>query len=301
MSLFLERGSVMVMVLWVLAVLTMIGGYFAVEARISRNLGVRAWTDLQTRLVVHSLMMLLSNRLAAPDADENEIVEKGLFVVDGRRYQMEIGGQKVIFALEEENGKLDLNNAGEDQIRDLIRALFPDDDVIKADTIVDSILDWRDSDKLVRLNGAEDAAYEDKKPPYMPANGPFRVIEELLLINGVDSGIFWGPVEYVSQNEADDDSGTIWKGGLVDLFTVYSSSKNVLKKYAPLPIQETLADSLADQEQQPDIVRLSVIVGSEKVILFWKPQKGNPPYKLLHWMTGFTFDEGQRQAWAEKR
>ncbi len=296
-----ERGSVMVMVLWVLAVLTIVGGFFAVEARITRNLGMRAWNDLQSRLAVHSLMMLLPERLASPVTDENEILEKGMLVVDGRKYKMEIGGRNVTFSLEEESGKLDLNNADENQIRELVRSLFPEEDVIKADTITDSILDWRDSDKLVRLNGAEDALYEDKSPPYMPANGPFRFLEELLLVNGIDSGIFWGPIAYVSQEEGDEDINKIWEGGFIDLFTVYSSSKNVLKIYAPLPIQETLTESLSDKEQQPQKIRLTVSVGSEKMIIFWEPQEGNPPYKLLHWITGFTFDKGRDRAWAEKK
>ena len=297
-----ERGSVMVMVLWVLAVLTIIGGFFAVETRITRNLGMGAWNDLQSRLAVHSLMTILPERLASPSVDENEVLEKGLLVVDGRKYKIKIGNREVIFSLEEENGKLDLNNAEEGQIRNLVRAFFPEEDVIKADTITDSILDWRDSDKLVRLNGAEDALYEDKKPPYLPANGPFRFLEELLLVNGIDSNIFWGPVTYVSQDEDAENANNIWKGGFIDLFTVYSSSKNVLKIYAPLPIQETLAESLSNQDQQPQRMRLIAVVGSQKMIIFWERQKGSTPYKLLHWMTGFTLDnKGKEQAWAEKR
>jgi len=100
-------------------------------------------------------------------------------------YKARLGGREVFFTLQDENGKLDLNNSSEDQIREVVRAILGDEELEAADTMVDGILDWRDSDKLVRLNGAEDDIYQDRSPPYYPANGPFHLLEELLLVRGV--------------------------------------------------------------------------------------------------------------------
>ena len=296
----------MIMVLWVLAVLTMIGTFFAVEARIARNLGTQAWDDLQARMAAYSLLKILPGRLIPPPEEEEEGVEEfeeARFVVDGRKYKLRLGGKDIIFSLEEENGKLDLNKAEENQIRELIRSIFSseEDDLIKADTIVDSILDWRDSDKLVRLNGAEDAAYEDKKPPYRPANGPFNFIEELLLVNGIDSGMFWGPLEYIAPSDGYDQTENSWQGGLIDLFTVYSGSKNVIKDYAPLPIQEIMEDDGTQQTKKPQKIRLILTSGSKKIFVFWETGNGRGSNKILHWISGFIYDKGKKQKWAENK
>ena len=53
-------------------------------------------------------------------------------------------------------------------------------------TVVDSLLDWRDSDDLHRLNGAEKETYEALEPPYIPRNGKIMDPAEFFLIHGTD-------------------------------------------------------------------------------------------------------------------
>ena len=60
------------------------------------------------------------------------------------------------------------------------------------DTVIDSILDWRDSNRDHRLNGAEEDYYRGLDPPYSCKDGPFDVVEELLLVRGVTPELFAG-------------------------------------------------------------------------------------------------------------
>lgn len=63
------------------------------------------------------------------------------------------------------------------------------------DVIVDSILDWRDRDGKkdeARPNGAESAFYLKRRIPYRAKNWFFDSPEELLLIRGVTSALFYG-------------------------------------------------------------------------------------------------------------
>lgn len=66
-------------------------------------------------------------------------------------------------------------------------------DPTEASTVVDSILDWRDTDDNTGLSGAESDYYMSLSPPYMAKNGPIDDIEELLRIKGVTPEMFYGP------------------------------------------------------------------------------------------------------------
>ncbi len=275
------RGSVLIMALWVLTMLSLIGCYYAVDVKIQRNLGQQLWDDMSTRAAARSLLLLLSRRVATPDIKPEDAYDQGLFVPDGREYHVSIGGRDIIFDLEDERGKLDLNHAGEEQIRKLVRGILSDRDIENADTIVDSILDWRDQDKLVRLNGAEDEIYAEKKPPYHPANGPFHLLEELLLINGVDIKTYYGPLDWKS---ADSDTGnSTWEGGLQDLFTVYNTARGPIKDLAPLPVREILGDDLSGSVGAKPVFRLKMAMGSRKFQMFWMPGTGDETFQLIHW------------------
>ena len=55
-------------------------------------------------------------------------------------------------------------------------------------------MDWRDPDKLHRLNGAEDDYYLSLRVPYKAKNGNFETIDELLLVKGMTPEILYGNV-----------------------------------------------------------------------------------------------------------
>jgi hypothetical protein len=163
---------------------------------------------------------------------------------------------------------------------------------------VDGILDWKDSDKLVRLNGAEDDVYQDRSPPYYPANGPFHLLEELLLVNGVGQEAFYGPISWSSQEE-DEDSEVVWQGGLWDLFTVYNKSGTVNRQFAPLPLEEILGAELGDNTTSTrEVVCLRVWFGSRIYQVYWAPQSGTEGPKIKHWTEAITLgSKGSR--WSE--
>jgi len=56
--------------------------------------------------------------------------------------------------------------------------------------LLNSILDWRDSDNDTRPGGAEALYYDQQEYPYLIRNGPFRTIDELRLVKGIDEMFF---------------------------------------------------------------------------------------------------------------
>ncbi len=74
-----------------------------------------------------------------------------------------------------------------------------------------AIIDWRDAGNMARPAGAEADYYAALPQPYVPRNGPFQTLGELLLVRGVTPGLFFGDEE---------------RPGLADVLTVESFSPN---------------------------------------------------------------------------
>ncbi len=104
-----------------------------------------------------------------------------------------------------------------------------------ATAIVNSILDWIDTDEQPHVEGAETEYYQTLTPPYGAKNGPLDDISELLLIKGMTPEIYYGmsatnyqPSYYsqqrtrFGQQAAPMPAATV---GMTDLFTPLSDGK----------------------------------------------------------------------------
>lgn len=124
------------------------------------------------------------------------------------------------FRLKDEAGKINLNRASETTLRCVLTKLRIEEP--RRSILVDSILDWRDEDKLHRTNGAEyDDYYKFLSPSYTPKDGPFDAVEDLLWVRGVTPELFYG-----SEGEA----------GLKDIFTVDSPIERVNLRTMPAEV-----------------------------------------------------------------
>jgi len=303
-----ERGAVLILVLWVITMLTMVGGYYAMDAKIRRNLGQFAWDSVQGREALRSFILYMSTA-SAKEEDPTTGLERGgpadrgkpavaskktgkgaekemdgetsPFDPDGTVHTIDFGGQELRFTIQSEAGKLDLNMATEEQITDVISGLIGDQK--EAKRIADAILDWRDPDNLERYPGSEKEAYLAMTPTYLPAQGPFRYLEDLLLVDGMTRDLYDGPIEYEGAN------GTLWTGGLKDLFTVFNESGKVIAYYAPLPLYEFLdLGTGAEDEQAPPpaggTVRIAIQTGTRSYEAYVKMGGGGPDVSnILFW------------------
>ena len=106
--------------------------------------------------------------------------------IDGRPKTLAIGDMILKIAVDDERGKIPINRLDEDQVR----TMFADVGINgnRLDTLVDSFEDWQDEDDDTRPNGAEAPYYE----PFgiKPRNGPFRTVDELVEVRGMDPNLF---------------------------------------------------------------------------------------------------------------
>lgn len=62
--------------------------------------------------------------------------------------------------------------------------------------IVEAIIDWIDEDdEPLGFGGAESSYYQGLDTPYTPRNGPMEFVEELLLVKGITSELYYGTDE----------------------------------------------------------------------------------------------------------
>jgi len=307
-----QKGAVLVLVLWVLTILGLVAGFYASEAKVRRNLGSQALESLRTREEVKALLCILATRLATPDMKPEDAWEKGLFVPDGLPHRIFLNQTAIDFILEDERGKIDLNKSPDEDIRLVLGEMLElqGESPAMADRLLNAILDWKDSDNLPREGGAEDETYEQRRPAYVAANGPFKSVEELLLVEGITYEMFYGSSALQGAGNGDKTETPAINPlglGLKHIFTVYNDSGKVIKDYAPELLLELIKDKLELQnapatasQSGPSmapigggVFRCYIRIGNMNYEVYWKqggsqPVLGQPsdglPFNVVRWI-----------------
>jgi general secretion pathway protein K len=152
------------------------------------------------------------------------------WVADGRSYLLPFDQENCEVRITGEAGKVNINTVTEATLRKIIGQMGLEDEA--RDIVVDSILDWRDPDDFYRVNGAENDYYRSLKKPYDCKNGNLDSIEELFLVRGVTSDLFYGKKQTNKEEEQEKTKGV----GLRDIFSIYSSGEQVDINSATLPV-----------------------------------------------------------------
>jgi general secretion pathway protein K len=171
-----QKGIALVLVLWVLLLLTIITGSFALMARMDRLEANALLSGTQARLSAEAAIDLAVLALRDPE-DESRML------ADGRTYQQVIDGILIEVKAIDERGKLDINATDELTMVNMFsgHGLEMGD----AELLAAAVMDWRDEDELERVNGAEEDAYFAAGLEVGPANRPFMMTEELLQVMGM--------------------------------------------------------------------------------------------------------------------
>jgi len=207
-----NSGSVLIIVLWSLVLIGFLAGEYLDHNRGKASLAVNTWGSLRQKEAVHSVLDLFATDSWPIPGDNNLL---------GTWTAFSPGGIDLWVKVDSESDRININTASDSQIRNKMLELLGEDHFNKSDQVTDAILDWRDTDILVRANGAETDFYDSRGLPYKPANGPFKVLTELLLVKGVTLDVFWGdPMTGLVTEEEDEIEPLHFS--LLDEFTIYS-------------------------------------------------------------------------------
>jgi general secretion pathway protein K len=227
-----ENGVILIALLWILAALSVIALSFSregfVEVAAARNAQSLEESYFLARAGVAETVYRIVQKRLTPRLQQVELQDLP-DPIDLGRISGTLGGGSYRVDIQDESGKINLNQVSEDQLRALVEASGiqkPDSDII-----TDSIMDWRDSDSMHRMNGAEDDYYQALNPPYKARNGAIAVIEELLLVRGMTPDYFYG------RPEKTPDGSVFYRYGLSRYLTVSPTFRmQVNVNYAPLPV-----------------------------------------------------------------
>ena len=198
---FNMQGVALMMVLWVLVLLSIVSMSFLASTRWG-SAGVRNFKeDTQSYYLALSGFQEALNYLASDkdltidflDSEGNFWIDNETQPVTGRHDRAE--GLVDIF-ITDENAKININFANQDRLTKLFSYCGVKQDDLN--TVVDSILDWKDLDNEHHLSGAEDDYYEGLPEPYKAKNGLFDVPEELALVKGMTPAYLYGTGEGVT-------------------------------------------------------------------------------------------------------
>jgi len=177
----IQKGVALVLVLWVLLLLTIVTGSFALMARMDRLEANALLSGTQARFSAEAAINLAALALRDP-------VDETRMLADGRIYQQELDGILIEVSAIDERGKVDINAADELTLANMF--IGNGMEFNEAELLAAAVLDWRDQDELERVNGAEEDAYYAAGLAIGPANRPFMMTEELLQVIGMQYELF---------------------------------------------------------------------------------------------------------------
>jgi general secretion pathway protein K len=237
-----EQGTILIALLWIMAILGIIALSFAREAYVEVT-AARNERDLIdsyyiARAGIDATVYQLSQKLFPPQGQTANLAQQEPDAIDLGKVTGSFGDGEYEVSVQDESGKVAISYAAEEEIKNLIAAIgIPSPD---AETIFDSIIDWRDADNIPKPNGAENDYYAALPSPYAARNGSLTSVEELLLVRGMT------PEYYFGHREKGQDGQIVERYGLSRYVTVYFNSPRINVNYAPLPVLQSVPGMLPE-------------------------------------------------------
>lgn len=229
-----KKGSILILVLWALGLLTVFAVYLGGGLRQRLDFIARLETRNKlyhiaaagVKLAVSEIGNLaddacfislkdrwsFNNAVFAAAAVGEGVVTVG-YPYNAQELAMEAAGAeglKVMYGAQDVQSRININTAERQELRRLFEKAADLDEKL-ADEIACSIIDWRDADNQSLPNGAEDGYYHSLRVPYECKDAAFQAIEELAYIKGMEPLVLQRVKPYI----------TIYGQGSVNINTVY--------------------------------------------------------------------------------
>jgi type II secretory pathway component PulK len=181
-----RQGFALMVVIVILLLVSFLASQLIMQVRTELRTAANTGFRTTARLLAESGVNLALFRLLdqpEPGTGTAEFDEAGFLL--GRTYETDLPTGKIKYYAVNEAGKINLNSNVNGLLRTFLdfQGLEPDEVAV----VVDSLADWRDSDSLYRINGAEEDYYQSLEPPYSPRNGNLEDAAEFFLVKGTEA------------------------------------------------------------------------------------------------------------------
>lgn len=176
-----QRGFALVTVIWTVSLLAIVAVSFQREARteieLARNLREAARAEALADAGVTAIIVeWIQNRSGDTEA------------IPSATQTIQAAGGKVVIELEDETGRIDINEAPEAILKGLFLSLGEQQDT--ASKLAAAIVDFRDGDDAVTADGAEDNDYAAAGMSSDAKDAAFEDIAELQQVAGMTHGLY---------------------------------------------------------------------------------------------------------------
>ncbi len=176
-----RRGVAFVLVMWVIAMMSVLLGSFALIAHTEGMQSRHLFDTTTARYAAEAGLNLAVVGLSKTSPDEK-------WMADGRPYTFTFDDAQIEIQITDDSGKIDINTADPMTLRNLFMGAGVEED--KAEELADAVQDWRDPDDLRSTFGAELDDYKAIDLPYGPRNAPFETLSELQQVLGMTYDIY---------------------------------------------------------------------------------------------------------------
>jgi len=195
---FRQRGSVIIIVLWISVLLTVLVTAMASKVRLSAKTAfhnteaVVQWANVMAT-VNKAHMELMLERMPRPVGEILEETAEGEIRIPAYRFNgqpLELSypaNKQMVIRIYDHAGKINLNRIPRRNMQLIIEKRLGglDADAEEVQDLLAAWTDWTDLNDIMSLNGAEDEYYQSLDPPYRPRNNPeLESVEEILHIRG---------------------------------------------------------------------------------------------------------------------
>ena len=174
-----QAGIALVLVLWLVTLISIMAAGFSYAMRTETWLTLHGIDSAQARSRAEAGLWLAVADLLSPLSERH-------WPTDGTPVEAGFGEVKISLRIQDEAGRIDLNEAGPALLLGLLEAVSTANDDVTF--LRNAILDWRDPDHERLVPGAED---DDYLPAgYDAKDGPFNSIKELRRVAGMTDEIY---------------------------------------------------------------------------------------------------------------
>lgn len=176
-----DQGFALISVLWGVAIMALL---------CAAILAISSANKIDTHIILQRAQAEAGAEAGINDAIAALLSSKKASMprIDGVAYPFEWQGAEVTISIQDEFGKVDINNADGASLKRLFVAAGVDPDAAVA--LADKVMDWREKGIGKRLNGATTEDYRTAGFDYGPRRKPFQSIDELKLVMGMPPRIF---------------------------------------------------------------------------------------------------------------
>jgi len=196
-----RQGTILIMALWSLSLLTVFAVYLGVA--------VRTKITLQSRLEDRDKLYLLAEsgiKKAIAVLNNDLMLNEYAFTAKAKQARhnnpaplagIALSGGKVDVSLVDEQSKIDLNKADLPTLQRLIKYVLNLDENSTLE-LAQAIYDWKEYGRSDLIGFYSEEYYKSLESPFSAKDAPFELLDELLLVKGMTKDIFRQLIPYVT-------------------------------------------------------------------------------------------------------